>query len=117
MHKVRQPFNVNRLAQIAARAALKHVNLITGRIKENRVQLDYIRNELIAMGFTVPSSQTNFILVVPPDGCTGIVDKLLGAGIIVRGMKPFGLGEESFRVTVGNAVENKRFIEAIGKLV
>ena len=117
LHKTRQPFNVNRVAQIAARAALKHSDKLTDRVRENREGMSYLREELQNLGFAVPPSQTNFLLAIPPKGCGNIVDKLMEKGIIVRGMKPFGLGDVTFRVTVGTPNENKKFIQAVKELL
>ncbi len=117
LHKVRQPFNVNRLAQVAAQAALRHVNKIGARVKENRDELHFVREELQKLGFTVPPSQTNFLLAAPPHGCGSIVDKLMDRGIIVRGMKSFGLGDETMRITIGTPYENRKFIEVLKELL
>jgi len=117
LHKVRQPFNVNSLAQTAAMAALKHMDRIGARVKENRDELHFMREELQKLGFVVPPSQTNFLLAVPPQGSGALVEQLMGRGIIVRPMKPFGLGEETFRVTVGTPYENRKFIEALKELI
>ncbi|MBN2069835.1 MAG: histidinol-phosphate transaminase [Candidatus Krumholzibacteriota bacterium] len=117
LHMVRQPFNVNRIAQIAARTALKHIDKLSGRIKENASEREFVRNELIGMGFTVPESQTNFLLAVPELECSGIVEKMMDLGVIIRGMAPFGLGDESFRVTVGKPEENRRFLDTLKKVL
>ncbi|MDD4856514.1 MAG: histidinol-phosphate transaminase [Candidatus Krumholzibacteria bacterium] len=117
LNKVRQPFNVNSIAQAAARAALKHMDKIRVRVKENRDELDFVRVELQKLGFVVPPSQTNFLLAVPPPGNSAIIEQLMQKGIIVRPMKPFGLGEDSFRVTVGTPYENRKFIETLKELV
>jgi len=117
LHKVRQPFNVNRIAQAAARAALKYSDSLGDRLDENREQLNYLRDRLLNMGFVVPPSQTNFLLIIPTKPVGDIVEKLMDRGIIVRPMKPFGLGEESFRVTVGTPEENENFLKAIGDLL
>mgnify|MGYP000153167573 CR=1 FL=1 len=117
LHKVRQPFNVNRIAQIAARAAIRYSKRIDERVKENAEQRELVRKELLSLGFTVPPSQTNFLLAVPPEGISGVVEKLMDRGIIVRGMKPFGLGDETFRVTIGTPYENRRFIEILKEIV
>jgi len=117
LHKVRQPFNVNSLAQTAALAALKHMDRIGPRAKENRDELHFVREELQKLGFVVPPSQTNFLLAVPPQGSGALVEQLMGRGIIVRPMKPFGLGEETFRVTIGTPYENRKFIEALKELM
>ena len=117
LHKVRQPFNVNSLAQTAAIAALTHMDRIDARVKENRDELHFVREELQKLGFVVPPSQTNFLLAVPPQGSGAIVEQLMDRGIIVRPMKPFGLGEETFRVTIGTPYENRKFIEALKELM
>lgn len=117
MHKVRQPFNVNRVAQAAARAALKHTDRIKERVDTNREQMDYLRKELKAMGFEVPPSQTNFLITIPPKGYGNILEKLMDRGIIVRGMKPFGLGEETMRVSIGTPEENRKFIQTLKSLM
>ena len=117
LHKVRQPFNVNRIAQAAARAALKYSGLMGQRLRENHEQLALLRDGLLKMGFIVPPSQTNFLLVIPTKPIGDIVDKLMEKGIIVRPMKPFGLGDESFRVTVGTPKENENFLQAVRSLL
>lgn len=113
LHKVRQPFNVNRIAQAGARAALRHIDKIRGHAKENSDQMRSVRDELIGLGFDVPESQTNFLLVVPPERHAGIVERLEDRGIIVRPAKRWGFGEASFRVTVGTEEENRRFLEEL----
>jgi len=117
LHKVRQPFNVNKIAQVAARATLKYIDRIAERIKESVEQREYVREELQKLGFTVPPSQTNFLLAIPPEGVNDIVEKLMDRGIIVRGMKPFGLGDETIRITVGTPYENKKFIEVLKEII
>ncbi len=117
LHKVRQPLNVNSIAQAAGIAALRHMDRVAPRVKENREELRFVREELQKLGFTVPPSQTNFLLAMPPQGCGAIVEQLMDRGIIVRGMKPFGYGEESFRVTIGTPYENRKFIDALRELI
>lgn len=117
LHKVRQPFNVNRIAQIAAREALRHMDKIETRVRENREQMVYVREELEKLGFTVPPSQTNFLLVVPPPGCDDMREKITDHGIIVRGMRPFGYSDEVFRVTIGTPEENLKFVGTLKELL
>jgi histidinol-phosphate aminotransferase len=117
LHKVRQPFNVNRVAQAAARAALKHSELMNTRVKENRTQMKFVKDALLEHGFRVPESQTNFLLALPNAESGDIIDKLLDRGIIVRPMEPFGLGKGTMRVSIGTPEENKRFIAAVSEIV
>jgi histidinol-phosphate aminotransferase len=117
LHMVRQPFNVNRLAQAAARAALKHSEHLEARIEENNSERSRISEELRELGFTVPDSQTNFLLAIPDGPDKNIVDRLMNLGIIVRSGAPWGLGEESFRVSIGTPAENDRFLEGLREIL
>jgi histidinol-phosphate aminotransferase len=110
LHMVRQPFNVNRLAQAAARAALSNSDELEARIKENNSERERIAAGMRDLGFTVPESQTNFLLAVPVESRGNIVDRLMDLGIIVRSAAPWGLGAESFRVSIGTPAENDRFL-------
>ncbi|MEK7842342.1 MAG: histidinol-phosphate transaminase [Deltaproteobacteria bacterium] len=113
MNKVRQPFNVNSLAQIAAMAALDDEEHLKKSQKNNKEGLEYLFNELKAMGIEHVTTQANFFLIKVGKG-KEIYDALLRQGVIVRPMASYGLGEY-IRVTVGTAEENKRFMEAIRK--
>ena len=116
LHKVRQPFNVNRIAQAAARAALKYADTLDARVDENRAQMQIVRQALTGLGFKVPESQTNFLLAIPPEGMGDIIEKLLERGIIVRPMEPFGIGKGTMRASIGTPEENARFIAAVTEL-
>lgn len=113
MNKVRQPFNVNSLAQIGAMAALDDDEHLKKSQKNNQDGLKYLFNELSAMGLECVPTQANFFLVKVGNG-KKVYDDLLKQGVIVRPMASYGLGEY-IRVTVGLPDENKRFVEAIRK--
>jgi histidinol-phosphate aminotransferase len=117
LHMVRQPFNVNRIAQIASRVAIKHADKIKKRVTENRRQMKYVRDGLLELGFVVPASQTNFLFAIPPTGSSDLTEQLLNRGIIVREMSPFGYGEGVFRVTIGTPGENERFMSTLRELM
>jgi histidinol-phosphate aminotransferase len=117
LHKVRQPFNVNRIAQAAARAALKHAEKHGSTVEINNKERERLTQELRDLGFIVPHSQTNFILAVPEVASENLVDRLMDLGVIVRGMAPFGLGEGSIRVSIGTPEENDRFLESLKKVL
>jgi histidinol-phosphate aminotransferase len=117
LHMVRQPFNVNRLAQAAARAALRHCDELGTRIDENNSERSRIAAELRELGFIVPDSQTNFLLAIPEGPDKNIVDSLMNLGIIVRSGAPWGLGDESFRVSIGTPAENDRFLEGLREIL
>ena len=116
LHMVRQPFNVNRVAQAAARAALRYFDKTKERIDENRDQMKLVRDGLVDLGFGVPPSQTNFLLALPPKGAGDLVEELMNRGIIVRDMSPFGL-VGAMRISIGTPQENERFLGAIRELM
>ncbi|MFH0839118.1 MAG: histidinol-phosphate transaminase [Candidatus Omnitrophota bacterium] len=116
LNKVREPFNVNSLAQAAACAALKdkrHVENTKQLIKEQKNILYGTFDSLKLM--YVPSA-TNFILVDTGfDGVT-VFNELLKKGVIVRDMKPYMLGTW-IRVTIGTLHENRRFIRTFKEVL
>lgn len=116
LHKVRQPFNVNRIAQIAAITALKHREEIFEVVRETIRERDAVREQLTRLGCTVPPSQTNFLYVVPPKFDGDLCDTLIDHGVIVRDMRPWGGDVNTFRVTLGTPDENKLFLDALASL-
>lgn len=115
MNKVRQPFNVNSLAQVAAMAALDDDEHLKKSQKNNQDGIKYLFSELSAMGLECVPTQANFFLVKVGNGKKAY-DDLLKQGVIVRPMASYGLGEY-IRVTVGLPEENKRFVDAVKKVL
>jgi len=116
MQVIRQPFNVNSLAQAAALAALDDKAFLK---KTKEVILEgknYIYDALNKMGLSYVPSVTNFILIdVGKDGLF-VFNAMLRYGVIVRDMKQYGL-RNFIRVTVGTKKENERFIKALKKVL
>ncbi len=109
LNRVRQPFNVNSLAQVAALAALddeEHVRRVRETVWEGRA---YLQRELDRLGLEYAPSWANFLLV--KIGAGGY-ERLLRKGVIVRPMEGYGFPGYA-RVTIGTAEENKRFIGAL----
>ena len=112
MNKIRQPFNVNSLAQVAAIAALDDDEHIR-RSRENNINgLLYLTEELTKLGFDYVPSSANFILIDVKTSSKDVFNMLMKKGIIVRPMEEYGFPHH-IRVTVGRLEENQRFIEAI----
>lgn len=114
LNRVRQPFNVNMLAQIAAEAALEDVDFIRKSIKTNREGKIYLYKEFEKLGLQYVPTQANFILVKVGDG-KKIFDELLKEGVIVRFLGPEL--KEYVRVSIGTEEENKFFIEKLKKIL
>jgi histidinol-phosphate aminotransferase len=117
LNKTRQPFNVNRLAQAAALAALECRDELDGYVRETVRERERIRTEMLKMGCECPPSQTNFLFVVVKGFSGDICGGLEDLGIIVRPTGQFGGFANSFRVNTGTPEENERFLESLGKVL
>ena len=116
MMKVRLPFNVNRLAQIAAVAALddqEHVEKSRIMVEEGK---KYLYRELDKLGLFYTQSYTNFIFVDTPFNGREIYEALLHDGVIVRPLGVYNF-PNAIRVTVGLPEQNKRFIASLRKFM
>lgn len=116
METVREPFNVNLLAQVAATAALKDKKFLARIKKMTRDGRRFMYLELGRLGLRYIPSVTNFVLFEAGKDADKICKRLLRHGVIVRNMKAWGL-EYFIRVTVGTEKENKRFIKELRKTV
>ncbi len=115
LHKVRQPFNVNSLAQVAAEAALSDEDYRHQMISLVNEGKNYLYKEFYKLGvFYVPSA-TNFVLANVGDG-NKVFEQLLRKGIIVREMSGYKL-PEFIRVTVGKPSQNRKFIKALHEVL
>ena len=112
MDAVREPFNVNSLAQAAAAAALDDRAFLEhtlGMVREGR---SYLTKELERLGLRIVPSVTNFLLIEFGPRAVRVAQQLLSRGVIVREMSAWKL-EGFLRVTIGTMPENKRFIRAL----
>lgn len=116
MERVRQPFNVNSLAQVAAAAALRDNKFLAKTRKTILEGKSYLYDCLNRLGLAYVPSVANFILIdVGKDGWV-LFKALLKYGVIVRDMKQYGL-KNFIRVTVGTKKENERFIKVLKKVL
>ncbi len=116
MESVREPFNVNSLAQAAGIGALKDKGFLSKVKKAVWDGKKYLYSEFKDLGLRYVPSVTNFILFEAGSRAGEISDKLLKKGVIVRDMKGWGL-DNFIRVTVGTEKENKRFIRELKKII
>jgi histidinol-phosphate aminotransferase len=116
--KVRQPFNVNLLGQLAAIEALKHQDLVAQRRETNAALRDLMVARLAERGRATVPSQANFMLVDMNDLCDPhdkVCGTLLSMGAIVRDGNALGCPGWA-RVTVGTADEIEFFLDKLGSL-
>jgi len=113
MNKVRQPFNINAPAQKAALAALQDERHLARAKRINERGKRFLYRELKALQMSYVPTEGNFIYVPLSDGSAfQLYNSLLKEGIIIRPM-----GHDAIRVTIGLPEENRRFIEALKKVI
>jgi histidinol-phosphate aminotransferase len=115
MQRVRQPFNVNAAAQWAALAALEDVDHVKRSLEVNRLGMEYLQAEFTRLGLEFVPSDANFILVRVGKG-QEVFSQLLSKGVIVRPMAGYQFPEH-MRVTIGTMDENRKFIDALQKVI
>ena len=111
LNRVRQPFNVNSMAQAAAAAALFDEEFLQRSYEVNAQGLQRLQSAFDAMGLQYVPSYGNFVLVRVGDAAA-VYERLLRAGIIVRPVGGYGL-PEWLRVSVGLPEENEAFLAAL----
>src|SRR5438874_6993494 len=115
LHKTRQPFNVNSIAQAGALAALEddaHLRETKRVIDEGRA---YLQEQFCELQIPFVPAVANFVIVNVGDGCA-VFEKLLRRKIIVRPLKGYGLSEW-VRISVGIMEENKKLIAALREVI
>lgn len=115
LDRVRQPFNVNALAQAAAIAALADTEYVEESARMNREGMLQIERGLAKLGVPVLRSHGNFLLVRIGDAAAAY-QGLLREGVIVRPVAGYGL-PEWLRVTIGLPSENERFLAALARVL
>ena len=116
MERVRQPFNVNLLAQAAAIAALDDKKFLSRTKKNNLEGKKFLCDTLSNLGFAYIPSVANFILIDIGKDCSAVFKDMLKLGLIVRDMKQYGL-DNFIRVTIGTRKENEKFIKVLRKVL
>lgn len=116
MERTREPFNVNLLAQAAALAALDDKAFLKKTLSQVEKEKRFLYNAFDRLNMEYTASATNFILVNVKKDCVKIFGALLKKGVIVRDMKAWGL-DSYIRVTVGTRDENRRFVEALKRVM
>lgn len=110
--KVRGPFNVNTLAQVAAIAVLDDDEFLYKSYEVNKTGKEYLYNTFKEMGLWYLPSETNHIFFDSGKDCNEIFVELQKKGIIIRPMyKTYA------RVSIGTMEENQKFITALKEVL
>ncbi len=116
LNKIRQPFNVNSLAQVAAVAALDDEDFLKTSIRTTHESLDFMFHELENAGIYCLPTQSNFFLLDVKQDAGEVFEKMLQRGVIVRSMKSYGF-DTFLRVNTGTEQENTLFLHALKEVL
>jgi histidinol-phosphate aminotransferase len=116
LQKIRQPFNVNHLAQVAAEAALTDgafLNKTKKTVSEGKL---FLCRKLTEMNLDFASSEANFVLVNVVRDSKKVSRMLMKLGLIVRPMTAYGL-DQYIRITIGTQGELARLVRALKQVL
>ena len=116
LHRVRQPFNVNMLAQAAAIAALEDLDFVKNTLQLVSEEMEFMYQALAGIGLKYHKSQANFLLIQVGKNADAVFEDLLKKGVIVRSMTSYGY-PDCIRVNVGLHPENVRLMEALAEVI
>jgi histidinol-phosphate aminotransferase len=114
LDKVRQPFNVNLVAQKGALAALGDADFYQKTLRETAAGKRFLADGVEALGCTTYPSQTNFFLIDVHGDATRLYETMLRKGVIIRSMTAYGY-PTFIRINVGTEPENRRFLETLAQ--
>jgi histidinol-phosphate aminotransferase len=118
LDKVRLPYNINALSQVAAAFYLDHIDVFLGQTRE----IIAGRKELLSSlgkieGVHPHPSDANFIFFSCDFDTDNIYSLLAQEGILVKNLNSPGVLKNCMRVTVGNRQENQEFLKALKKIL
>ncbi len=116
MNQIRSPFNLAGPSMAAAVAALGDQAHIEGAQAHNALWREKVTRELREMGYDVPESAANFVLIPfgtePGRTAQDADDYLIGKRIIVRQLGAYKL-PNALRMTIGLEQENRAVLDAL----
>ncbi len=116
LNRVRQPFNVNSLAQAAAVAALQDTAHLSASVALNRRGLQQYEAGFKSLGLDFIPSAGNFISVDTGRDAGQVYTALLREGVIVRPVANYAM-PGFLRISVGLPEENRRCLEALARVL
>ena len=121
LHRVRDSYNVDRLAQVAAAAALDDREWLDVTIAQVRATRDRLAAALRKLGWQVNPAAGNFVLAAPVstkraasvETAAHCFEFLRARKILVRRFPNHRLTEKSLRISVGTEQETDVFLQAV----
>ncbi len=116
MNQVREPFPVDRLAQVAAETVLQDAAYVREAFENNRAGKAFLSRALAELGLRHVPSQANFLLVDLGRPADQVAERLLPHGVIIRPGRLWNLPTWA-RVTIGTPEDNRRLVEALAAVL
>jgi histidinol-phosphate aminotransferase len=117
LNKIRQPFNLNLLAQVGALAALSDHEHLKKSQEATWAGLAYLHENLASLGLSTHPTEANFLMVGPiAMGADELERALLKKGLIIRSLSSFGLPSHA-RISTGLPQENAALIAALSQIL
>ena len=113
---VRQPYNVNMVAQAAGLAALEdeeHLAKSQRMVREGKADL---KKGIDAMGLHAVPTEANFIVARFPRAAAPIAEALRARGVLVRDMRGYDM-PDTIRLTIGTKAMNLRVLEILQEVL
>jgi len=117
VHRVRLPFNVNSVAQAAARASLTDKEQVPRSRALNQDALKFLQAELPKLGLRLTPTWANFVLAAFPGSAVEAAQKLERLGVIIRPLTSFGLPPEYARISAGTRAELTRLLDGLRRVL
>ena len=116
LDKIRQPFNINYIAQEMAVASLSDSKFIKNSLLNNEKGMIFLKESFDNLGISYLNTYANFITIYLGTNTDRIYKKLLSKGIILRPLENYGL-KSYLRVTIGTRLENLFFVNTLKNVI
>ena len=111
------PYNINRLTQIAGAAALSNQAYFDGNSKKISETREYVKKELVKLGFTVTDSKANFLFAKSDKiGGKELYLSLKERGVLIRHFESERIKDFN-RITVGSREEMEIFLKEVREII
>ena len=112
--RVRTPFNVNRLAQAGAAAAVEETDFVRDCVAKTIAERERVAAELVRLGYRTAPSVANFLFFDARESANVFSQRMLSSGVIVKPWREPGF-ETHIRVSIGSPRDNDQFVAALSR--
>jgi histidinol-phosphate aminotransferase len=116
LERTKQPFSVNMMALIAAKAALGDERHLSKVLDNNRKAKVYLSDALTVLGLDPIPTEANFVMVKVGPDAEALTKRLFEKRVLVRWLGGYNL-PDYIRVTIGTEEENRLFIETLKRVL